>query len=76
MSQSMGDSKDLLQGVLSAKEACRLQIGPELRWYLVVTDNWRICHAERPNWWRRWWQWALLGWRWERIDWSGGAPWR
>lgn len=19
----------------------------------------------RPNWWWRWWQWALLGWRWE-----------
>lgn len=21
-----------------------------------------------PNWWWRWWQWALLGWRWERLQ--------
>jgi len=21
-----------------------------------------------PNWWRRFWYWALLGWKWERIE--------
>lgn len=22
----------------------------------------------RPNWWRRFWAWALLGWRWEEKE--------
>jgi hypothetical protein len=27
--------------------------------------HWKL-PEQPPNWWRRWWAWALLGWRWER----------
>jgi hypothetical protein len=25
------------------------------------------CTHPVPSWWVRWWQWALLGWRWETV---------
>lgn len=34
---------------------------------LIIQDSLKIeSRRPIPNWWRRFWYWALLGWRWER----------
>jgi hypothetical protein len=50
----------LPEGVLVA--ACE----PD-RWWLCVTPTFRVGHKRRPSGWRRFWQWAFLGWTWEAI---------
>jgi len=39
----------------------------EHRWTLNITPDFCIIGAERPGWWRRFWHWTLLGWRWEQY---------
>ena len=41
---------------------------PEHRWVLYITPDFCISGQAWPNPWRRFWHWALLGWRWERDD--------
>lgn len=36
----------------------RLNVNPDLCFFFI---------HPRPNWWRRWWYWMLLGWTWEDI---------
>jgi len=38
-----------------------------LRELLRITPEFRVQCKHRPNAWRRFWYWALLGWRWERL---------
>ena len=39
---------------------------PEYVGWLVIEPEYQIHLTEWPNWWRRFWLWALLGWRCER----------
>ena len=35
---------------------------------LIVNDFSYTSYLNRPNWWWRFWQWLLLGWRWEKVE--------
>ena len=39
---------------------------PKYKARLVLTPDFQIHSTIWPNWWRRFWYWALLGWHWER----------
>lgn len=42
---------------------------PAYKALLIITADFHIQSARPlPNRWRRFWYWALLGWRWEKLD--------
>lgn len=41
---------------------------PPVRGILSITADFKIHTSQAPpGYWRRFWYWALLGWRWERV---------
>jgi hypothetical protein len=42
--------------------------GPPIRSILTITSEFKIEYRKSPpNRWWRFWYWALLGWRWEKV---------
>ena len=45
-----------------------LTLYPRPQWRIRIADTFTIDSYEpRPNYWRRFWTWALLGWTWEEV---------
>lgn len=43
-------------------------VNPPPRSILTITPQFKIeYHETPPNRWRRFWYWALLGWKWEKV---------
>lgn len=40
---------------------------PRARAYLSIIPEFRIYTETYPNWFWRFWQWLLLGWKWRRL---------
>ena len=51
-----------------ALEVHLLRSPPEQNWALRITPDFYISGGARPNLWRRFWHWVLLGWHWERMN--------
>jgi hypothetical protein len=53
---------------MSAPPQLLIQVGRP-RSVLIIGDAFRIeSRQEIPNLWERFWYWALLGWKWERLS--------
>ena len=61
----MTETRDYLMGLDFEPVNIRLPCRKFKAW-LVLTDELRFHSTIWPNWWRRFWYWALLGWHWER----------
>lgn len=42
-------------------------VNPRVRGRIRITPNMIVESTVYPNAWRRFWYWALLGWRWEKV---------
>ena len=53
---------------MAIEEVFKIRVSlPRYKARLIITPEFEIHSAKYPNAWRRFWYWALLGWRWARM---------